>query len=184
MENIAAVLLLFTLTSMRTSASGSLAQSCAPIVNGVRFICPPGWEIVDKDHPRPKTVLIGNFTRNPDKNLSSVIPVGKSTISIDPKPDLYRNIDDWISATEHMSHMVPDSKETTETFFNKSQGRISARCFTSSPTRQRPGDRTCLFTISNVPLMLDLFISPKATNVLELEGYVSQMIEAADVPSK
>jgi hypothetical protein len=185
MKKMADVLLTFLLACVllecSTSASGAPTQSCAPTVKGVRFVCPPGWQIIDENHPRPETVVIGNFAPNPDKRMSSIIPAGKSTISIGSKPDLYRTIDEWISATEHM---VPESKETIETFSSKSHGKISARCFTAAPSPQKPGDRTCLFVISNIPLMIDLFVSPKATNVLELEGYVGQMIETAEISSK
>lgn len=89
---------------------------CDPVVDGVRFDCPAGWFIVDRDHSRPGAVTLGNYSPNPDKNLSTMTPAGTSTISIEPKPDLYRDLDVWIDAAhgnkcEGDSGHVPEQKQ-------------------------------------------------------------------------
>lgn len=152
------------------------ASNCKPVVASIQFACPAGWAVVDQGHPRPGMVTFGNYRPNPDKNMAAIIPGGKSTIEIMPMPNLYQSFEEWISATEHMA---PSSKETTETFVNDTGGPIQARCFTSAPAPKKPEDRACMFQIDGVPIILDLFISPKATNVPELEAHVREMIKTA-----
>jgi hypothetical protein len=173
-----------TVISILTLLAGTVSRAddsvCAPLVSGVRFTCPVGWQVVDEDHPRPKSITLGNFPRNPDRSQSEVTPAGKSTISIFPMPDLYRDMEEWIIATQHMAHTpFEDHQETKESFLNKSEGRISARCFTSQSRPLTVGDRSCLFTIGNVPLMIELHHTRDATGIAALEALVGQMIESA-----
>jgi hypothetical protein len=149
---------------------------CMPEVAGVRFTCPTGWSILDQDHPHPGDITIGDFSPSSDERMKNVIPAGKNTITILPKPALYATVDEWISATEHMAS---DEKETTEVFATESGTQITARCFARDPAPKRPGDQACIFVIGARPLMLDLFISPKATDADGLRRKFRDMIKTA-----
>ena len=158
-----------------TSSAFGAEDVCAPVVDGIRFTCPDGWHVVDENHP-PKTITLGNFSRNPDPAMSTTIPAGKSTIEIIHMPDLYRNLAEWIDATEHMA---TDHRETRETFHNKSEGQVPSRCFTSPRRVGTHGDLTCIFTIANMPLMIELHHTRDAKDVSALEPLVGHMIESA-----
>lgn len=157
-------------------AAGTGNSPCMPEVAGVRFTCPVGWSILNQDHAHPGEITIGDFSPNPDEKMKNVIPAGKNTIIIMPKPILYATTDDWISATEHMAS---GAKETTEVFANESGSQVSARCFTLDPGPRKPGYYACIFVIDGKALMLDLFVSPKATNIAGLRGYLRDMIKTA-----
>jgi hypothetical protein len=108
--------------------------------------------------------------------LPTTIPAGKSTIEVIHMPNLYRNVAEWIDATEHMAS---DHRETRESFNNKIEGKVPGRCFTSPQRAATPGERTCIFRISNVPLMIELHHTRGAKDVSALELLVGQMIESA-----
>jgi hypothetical protein len=167
--------MLLSALALFTGSAFAAEDVCEPVVDGIRFTCPAGWQVVDEDHP-PKRITLGNFPRNPDKSLSTVTPVGKSTIEIIHMPNLYRNVADWIDATEHMAS---DHRETSESFHNKTEGQVSGRCFTSPPRALTVGDRTCIFMVSAVPLMIELHHTRNSTDIPALEALVGQMIESA-----
>jgi hypothetical protein len=167
-------MLLSALTLFAASAFAAEGV-CEPVVDGIRFTCPAGWQVVDEDHP-PKRITLGNFPRNPDKSLSTVTPAGTSTIEIIQMPNLYRNVAEWIDATEHMAS---DHRETRESFHNKVEGQVSGRCFTSPQRALTHGERTCIFIISEVPLMIELHHTRNAKDIPALEALVGQMIESA-----
>jgi len=158
------------------------APACQPVVSGIKFACPVGWQIVDEDHP-PKAVTLGNYPRNPDRNQWTITPAGKSTIQILPLPGLYRTLKEWIEATEHSAVIdVPENskhEETSETFQNPTEGKIAARCFTSPPRTKQMGDRGCIFAIRGVPVMVDANFTRDTNNVDEVKTLVGQMIQSA-----
>lgn len=156
------------------SESGS--SSCKPEVSGVRFTCPAGWSILNQDHAHPGEITIGDFRQSSDERMKNVIPAGKNTITILPKPALYATLEEWISATEHLAS---DEKETTEIIATDSDAKIKAHCFSRDPAPRKPGDLACIITIGGNPIMLDLFISPKATDVEALRRNLHDMIATA-----
>ena len=131
---------------------------------------------MNQDHGRPGEITIGDFSPSSDEKMKNVIPVGKNTITLLPKPAMYVTVDEWVSATEYMAS---DEKETTETFSTGSGTQITARCFRRDPALKKAGDQAYIFVIAGRALMLDLFISPKATDVDALRRNFRDMIKTA-----
>lgn len=156
--------------------AGTGSSRCTPEIAGVRFTCPTGWSILHQEPARPGEITIGDFSASSDPRMKNVVPAGKNTLTILPKPTLYATVEEWISATEHMA---PGAKETTEIFDTDSGAQISARCFSSDPAPRKPGDQACIFVIGGRALMLDLFNSPKATDVNGLRRNFRDMIKTA-----
>jgi hypothetical protein len=71
------------------SAADSGASRCSPEVAGVRFTCPVGWSILNQNQAHPGQITIGDFSPSSDARMKNVIPAGKNTITILPKPPLY-----------------------------------------------------------------------------------------------
>src|SRR5262245_59515218 len=95
-----AALLSLVFFPFRTILPAAESPACEPVVSRVKFTCLAGWQIVDENHP-PGVITLGNYQRSKDPDQALIIPAGRSTIQIQPKPGIYRSTGEWIDAIEH-----------------------------------------------------------------------------------
>lgn len=166
------LLLTFITHERRGYGSQALAQprdECLVRTGGVRFTCPPGWNIVDED---ARGITIGNFKRA-EKATNLTIPAGHATIKLSPMPKIYRDLEQWIYAG---SKMAPESIQTQDSVTNDGLGPIPVTVLSSPQSAQGLIYESYFFVVNGKPLNLELSFQRASKNAADYRALGRNLI--------